>query len=75
MRRCALGTYQPLFIVFTLGFVGVAFYRLYVAPRRCAPGDDCALPAALRWQRLVFWITLALIAAMFIRPIYAPLFY
>ena len=77
----ALEAYQPLFIVLTLGFVGVAFYRLYVVPRRCAPGDVCALPPVLRRQRLVFWITLTLIAVMFALPLFlalpffAPLFY
>jgi len=70
----ALEAYQPLFVLLTLGFVGFAFYRLYIQPRRCAPGDTCAVPAVLKRQRLIFWLVLTLIASMFAFPLYAPLF-
>jgi len=71
----ALEAYQPLFALLTLGFVGFAFYRLYIQPRRCAPGDACALPAVLKRQRIIFWLVVAMVAAMFALPLYAPLLY
>lgn len=71
----SLEAYQPLFALLTLGFVGLAFYRLYIQPRRCAPGDACALPAVLKRQRIIFWLVVAMVAAMFAFPLFAPLFY
>lgn len=71
----ALEAYQPLFALLTLGFVGFAFLRLYVQPRRCAPDDACAVPAVLKRQRLFFWLVVTLIAAMFAFPLYAVWFY
>ena len=69
----ALEAYQPLFALLTLSFIGFAFYRLYIQPRRCAPDDVCAIPAVLKRQRIVFWLVVAIIAAMFAFPLYAPL--
>ena len=70
-----LEAYQPAFALLTLAFIGFAFYRLYIQPRRCAPGDVCALPAVLKRQRIVFWLVVVIITAMFAFPLYAPLFY
>ena len=44
-RLRVLEPMQPLFLGATLLFLGFAFFRLYVTPRRCAPGDACAIPA------------------------------
>jgi len=66
----ALEPYRPLFIGVVLVFLGLAFYRLYIAPRRCAPGDACALPATLRNQRILFWGVTVLIAALVAFPWY-----
>lgn len=71
----ALEAYQPVFAGLTLAFIGFAFHRLYIRPRHCAPGEVCAMPAVLRRQRIAFWIVVAIIAAMFAFPLYAPLFY
>lgn len=71
----ALEAYQPLFAVLTLAFIGIAFHRLYIRPRRCAPGEVCATPTVPKRQRIVFWTVVAVIAAMFAFPLYAPLFY
>ncbi len=68
----ALEAYQPLFVLLTLAFTGFAFYRLYIQPRRCAPGDVCLIPAVLKRQRVVFWLVVSIIAAMFALPLYAP---
>jgi mercuric ion transport protein len=74
-RLRALEPLQPLFLAAALLAVGWAFHRLYVAPRRCAPGQACAVPAVLRRQRIAFWIALAVIVALAGFPWLAPLLY
>lgn len=61
----ALEPYRPLFIGVTLLFLFLAFRKLYLAPKTCAPGDQCALPATQRNQRIVFWlVTVALLVLL-----------
>ena len=71
----ALEAFQPIFALLALAFIGFAFYRLYIQPRRCVPGEVCTMPAVLKRQRIVFWLVVAVIAAMFAFPFYASLFY
>ena len=71
----ALEAYQPVFALLTASFIGFAFYRLYIQPRRCAPDETCTVPVVLKRQRVVFWLVLVVVAAMFAFPLYAPLFY
>ena len=71
----ALEPYQPAFALLTLAFIGFAFYRLYIQPRRCAPDEVCALPTVLKRQRIIFWLVVVVVAAMFAFPLYASLFY
>ncbi len=66
---------QPFFLVVALGLVGLAFHRMYIVPRRCAPGRACAAPAVLRRQRVVFWGSVVLIKALLLFPFVAPYFY
>lgn len=73
-RLRVLEPLQPLFLGATLLFLGFAFFRLYVTPRRCAPGDACTIPAVLRRQRILFWSVVALVIAMSSFPLYASLF-
>lgn len=72
-RLRVLEPMQPLFLGATLLFLGFAFFRLYVTPRRCAPGEACAIPAVLRRQRILFWSVVALVIAMSTFPLYASL--
>ncbi len=74
-RLTALEPYRPVFIGITVGFLVLAFYKLYVAPRRCAPDEACAVPSTLRNQRIIFWVVTVLVAALLAFPWYAPLFY
>ncbi len=62
----------PLFLTGTLGAFGFAFWRLYVAPRRCAPQSACAIAPVLRWQRIAFWVTLIAAKAILLFPFYGP---
>ena len=71
----ALEPFRPIFIGVAALFFGVAFHRLYIVPRRCAPGEACALPATLVRQKIAFWILLIIAAAMLLFPLYAHWFY
>ena len=66
---------QPYFAALTIGFMGWAFHRLYVRPKRCAPGEVCELPQVLRRQRIAFWVVAAAIVIMATFPLFAEFFY
>ena len=69
----ALEAYQPLFVALTFGLLAVAFYWLYVQPRRCKPGEACASPSVLKKQRTVFWLSFAVIASIGLFYVAIPL--
>ena len=71
----ALEPFQPIFIGVAVLFFCMAFYRLYVLPRRCAPGEACAVPAVLVRQKIAFWILLIIAVTMLLFPLYAHWFY
>lgn len=71
----AMEAYQPWFIAATVAFLGYAFYRLYLKPAQCAPGDACAVPATRSRQKALFWVVSALAVALVALPLYAPIFY
>jgi mercuric ion transport protein len=74
-RLVALEPYQPYFIAATLAFFGLAFYRLYIRPAPCAPGDSCAVPATRGRQKALFWAMSVFSVALMALPLYAPVFY
>jgi mercuric ion transport protein len=74
-RMKELEPLQPIFVALTVGFMGFAFHRLYVRPKRCAPGEACELPQVLQRQRMVFWIVAAAVAMMAVFPLFADYFY
>lgn len=74
-RLVALEPYQTYFIAATLAFFGFAFYRLYLKPANCAPGDVCAVPGTRKRQKTVFWVVSVLALVLMSTPLYAPLFY
>ena len=71
----ALEPYRPIFIGLTLLFLGLAFYRLYLARPVCTPGSACANPRMLKRQRLTFWIVAVLVLGLIAVPWFAPMFY
>ena len=73
-RMQGLSTLQPVFIGLTLLFMGFAFHRLYVKPRRCAPGEACEVPQVLGRQRIAFWVVAAAIVAMIVFPFFSQYF-
>lgn len=66
----ALEPYRPIFIGITLVFLFMAFRKLYLLPRQCAPEDACAMPATLRNQRIIFWVVTVLLIALLTFPYY-----
>ncbi len=71
----ALEPYRWIFVAITLGFLGWAFYKLYIVPRRCTPGEACAVPGVLRNQRIIFWVVTVLLAALITFPWYGTIFF
>lgn len=64
----------PVFVAIAVAAFGYAFYRLYLRPAPCAPGEACAVPAARRNQRIAFWVTLIGAKALIASPyVYAAL--
>lgn len=70
-----LTPFRPVFIGLTLLFLGLAYRKLYLVQRSCAPGTLCANPGTLRRQRFILWITAVLLIALLAVPWFAPLFY
>lgn len=71
----ALEPYRPIFIGITLVFLFLAFRKLYLVPRQCAPGDACAVPSTLCNQRIIFWIVTVLLIALLTFPYYGIAFF
>ncbi len=71
----ALEPYRPIFIGITLLFLFLAFRKLYIIPRQCAPEDACAIPTVLRNQRIIFWIVTVLLIALLTFPYYGLMFF
>jgi len=64
----------PLFVGIALAAFAYAFYRLYLRPAPCAPGEVCAVPVTRRRQRIAFWLTLIGAKALIASPyVYAAL--
>jgi mercuric ion transport protein len=74
-RLVALEEYQPYFIAAALAFFGFAYYRLYMRPPQCAPGDACAVPDTHKRRKALFWTVCVVALVLMSTPLYAPLFY
>ena len=70
----ALEPYRPIFIGITLVFVFLAFRKLYLVPRNCTEEQACSLPATLRNQRIIFWVTCITLIALLTFPYYGLIF-
>ena len=74
-RLGRLEAFQPLFATLTLLFLGLAFYYLYVKPRRCAPGSACEIGPPIRKQRAVFWFVVAFTTSLALLPAFSEYLY
>ena len=67
----ALEPFRPIFIGLTAIFMALAFRQLYIVPTQCAPGEVCTDLRLLRRQRQIFWVVVAVLAALISFPWYA----
>jgi mercuric ion transport protein len=71
----AMAPYRPIFIGFTLLFLGLAFHKLYRVPQVCIPGTPCTDPRIRHRQRLTFWIIAVLLLGLLAVPWLASFLY
>jgi mercuric ion transport protein len=72
----ALETYQPVFVVFTLGFLGFGFWQAYFKSKRDCAGDAaCSRPLPNIMVKAVLWLATALVTLTLTIDYWAPLFY
>ncbi len=71
----ALEPYRPIFIIITLMFLFLAFRKLYLIPKQCAPDKVCAIPSTLRNQRIIFWVVCILLIVLITFPYYGLIFF
>jgi mercuric ion transport protein len=73
----ALEPYRPVFIGAALGFMALAYRRIYRAPAAvaCEPGTLCALPQTNRVYKILFGVVSALILLALAFPYIVPFFY
>lgn len=71
----ALEPYAPFFMAAAALFLGIAFYRLYILPRRCAPGAVCVVPVVQKRQRIAFWVVTKVVLLVMLFPFIAHWFY
>ena len=70
----ALEPYRPGFIVLTVLFLGVTFWKLYLVPQNCAVDDNCIADRSRKVQRLLFWVLLPIVLLLVVSPWILPLF-
>lgn len=71
----ALEPYRPLFIVLTVLFLGLTFWKLYLVPQSCTAGDTCIADRTRKVQRVLFWVLLPVVLLIVASPWILPLFY
>jgi mercuric ion transport protein len=73
----ALEPYKPIFIIFTLGFLGYGYWMVYRKPKACVEGEACARPLPNRLVKSALWVsTFLILIALFwnwIAPVVAPI--
>jgi mercuric ion transport protein len=70
----ALEPFRPLFIVLTVVFLGLAFWRLYLVPQSCT-ASGCVADRTRKVQGTLFWILTPITLALVASPWMLPLFY
>ena len=67
-RLRALEPFYPAFVALAIASFIFAFWRLYLRPAPCKPGEVCASPSVRRRQRIAFWLTLVAAHALILFP-------
>lgn len=69
----ALSPYQPIFVLFTIGFLTYGFYLVYWRPKKAyADGTACARPLPNRVVKVALWVATMLVTAAVAFPYVAP---
>lgn len=68
-----LEPWRPLFIGVALASLGLAFRKLYIAPKTCAVDTPCAMSLGDRRQKIIFWIVSFVVVLSITFPWYGPL--
>jgi mercuric ion transport protein len=72
----ALEAYQPVFVVFTLGFLALGFWQVYFKPKPdCAEDATCSRPLPNVLVKTFLWVATALVFLTLTIEYWAPLFY
>ena len=66
----AFEPYRPVFIGVTSIFLGLAFWRLYLVPRRCEASGECVDKGALLRSRRIFWVVTVVLVPVLTFPWY-----
>jgi mercuric ion transport protein len=65
----AFAPYQPIFVASTLGFIAFGLASVYRRSAAvCEPGQACAPPAAMGWQKASLWTAATLLAGTLAFP-------
>ncbi len=71
----ALAPYQPIFLVISLGLLGVGFWKVYRRPKgNYNEGSSCATSQSDRVIKVALWAATLLIVAAFSVEALGPLF-
>lgn len=61
--------YRPIFILFTMGFLGAGFYNVYKKPKEdCKPGSLCAVPQTKRAGKIMIWTVTIIVFFLLLLP-------
>jgi mercuric ion transport protein len=72
----ALEAYQPIFVVFTLGFLAFGFWQVYFKPKPdCAEDATCSRPLPNTLVEMILWAATVLVFLTLTVDYWAPLFY
>jgi len=71
----SLKDYQPIFVMFTVAFLGVAFWRVYRSTGTTCDDETCAPPESRRVVKTILWASAGLVLAALTTDLWAPYFY
>ncbi|PIQ43197.1 MAG: mercury transporter MerT [Gammaproteobacteria bacterium CG11_big_fil_rev_8_21_14_0_20_46_22] len=67
--------FRPVAIMLTVVFLGIAYWKLYITPKRRSIDQPCAKPETLRIYRLVFWVVVVIALLLLAFPWYVHWFW
>ena len=70
-----LTVYQPIFIIVTIVFLGLAFWRVYRPASKGCDNEGCATTGSKRVVKTVLFVSTGLILAALTTDLWAPYFY